>query len=368
MIGARVDVVDPHPGMVVGDRYRLDALIGEGAFGRVYRATDLKDGAGVALKLLAAESVDATGLDRFRREAELATRLRHPNTIRLIGFNLRSKPHPFIVYELLEGESLKELMRREGPLSEMRAATIGIQVLRSLMEAHEVGIVHRDVKPGNVFVCSDEARLGSVKVLDFGIAKSVDGLEAQVTAAGILVGTPRYMPPEQIRGEPPIPAMDLYATGTMLAEMLSGEPTLTCSVAEACLAQLDPRRIPLPAFLERSRLWPIIWRSTDKVLATRYGTANEMLGDLERVFDQLSTSPLVERAPKSEGARSSVVPTSVMRTPDPAAAPSTLPPAAVPVSQGPRSARWLVATATLLLVAIALTAYGLYWARTEGAL
>ncbi len=366
MMSARVDFVEPQPGLVVGDRYRLDVLIGEGAFGRVYRATDLKDGAGVALKLLAAESVDAAGLDRFRREAELATRLRHPNTIRLIGFNLRSKPLPFIVYELLEGESLKQLMSREGPLSEMRAATIGMQVLRSLMEAHEVGIVHRDIKPGNVFVCSDDARLGSVKVLDFGIAKSVDGLEAQVTAAGILVGTPRYMPPEQIRGETPIPAMDLYATGTMLAEMLSGEPTLTCSVAEACLAQLAPRRIPLPSFLQSSGLWPIIWRATDKVLATRYGTANEMLGELERVYATLSTAPLVERGPTADGSRSSVVPTAIMQTPDPIPAPQTPPSAAV--EPEPRSARWLVATATLLLVAIALTAYGLYWARTQGAL
>ena len=111
--------------------------------------------------------------------------------------------------------------------------------------------------------------------------------------------------------------MDLYATGTMLAEMLSGEPTLTCSVAEACLAQLDPRRIPLPGFLESSRLWPVIWRATDKSLATRYGTANEMLGELERVYDQLSTAPLVARASGADGARTSVVPTSVMRTPDP---------------------------------------------------
>ena len=367
MMGARVDVVEPHPGLVVGDRYRLDALIGEGAFSQVYRATDLKDGAGVAMKLLASESIDAAGLDRFRREAELATRLRHPNTIRLIGFNLRSKPLPFIVYELLEGESLKALMAREGPLSEMRAATIGMQVLRSLMEAHEVGIVHRDVKPGNVFVCNDDARLGSVKVLDFGIAKSVDGLEAQVTAAGILVGTPRYMPPEQIRGETPIPAMDLYATGTMLAEMLSGEPTLTCSVAEACLAQLDPRRVPLPAFLEHSRLWPIIWRATDKVLATRYQTANEMLGDLERIYDQLSAAPLIERAERDSGARTSFVPTAVMPIPE-ADPKATLPPPGGGPEREPRSAGWLVATAALLILAIALTAYGLYWARSHGAL
>lgn len=358
--------LDPHPGMVVADRFRLEALIGEGAFSQVYRATDLKDGSGVALKLLSAESVDSAGLERFRREAELATKLSHPNTIRLIGFNLRAKPLPFIVYELLEGESLQALMSREGPLSEARAATITMQVLRSLMEAHEVGIVHRDIKPGNVFVCSTESRLGAIKVLDFGIAKSVDGMEAQVTAAGILVGTPRYMPPEQIRGETPIPAMDLYATGTMLAEMLSGEPTLTCSAAEACLKQLEPERIPLPPFLQGSRLWPVIWRATDKSLETRYSTANEMLGDLERLYDGLSAAPLISRAPREEGARTSFVPTTVMANPELALAPAPVP----SVAPAPRGVGigWLVAAGLLLACAIALTAYGLYWVRTQGAL
>ncbi|MBI3206082.1 MAG: serine/threonine protein kinase [Myxococcales bacterium] len=363
-----MEVVEPHPGMVVSDRYRLEELIGEGAFSQVYRATDLKDGSGVAMKLLAAESIDSAGLDRFRREAELATRLSHPNTIRLIGFNLRGKPLPFIVYELLEGHSLKHVMDHEGPLAEMRVAAIAMQVLRSLMEAHEVGIVHRDIKPGNVFVCSNEARLGAVKVLDFGIAKSVDGLQAQVTAAGILVGTPRYMPPEQIRGETPIPAMDLYATGMMMAEMLSGEPTLTCSVAEACLAQLDDRRIPLPAFLESSRLWPVIARATEKSLEKRYATANEMLGALERVYDRLSPAPLISRAPRADGDRTSFVPTTVMQAPEPARSPSTLPPAARATARESKTAGWLVATAALLVLAIALTAYGLYWARTHGAL
>ena len=365
MMSAAVQDLEPHAGMVIAGRYRLDARIGEGASSQVFRSTDLKDGRGVALKLLSSESVDAAGAERFRREAELATKLQHPNTIRLIAYNLRAQPLPFIVYELLEGESLQELTRREGPLSEARAANITMQVLRSLMEAHEVGIVHRDVKPGNVFVCSSDTRLGAVKVLDFGIAKSVDGLEAQVTAAGILVGTPRYMPPEQIRGETPIPAMDLYATGTMLAEMLSGQPTLTCSVAEACLEQLRPERVPLPAVLQGSRLWPVIWRATDKDLATRYATANEMLGDLERLYDTLSPSPLLSRAP-GEPARTSFVPTTVMANPELAPAPGTLPPP--PAAERGRGAVWLLAMLLLFLAAIALTAFGLYWVRTRGAL
>lgn len=348
--------------MVITDRYRLEGLIGEGSFSKVFRATDLKDGSGVALKLLSAESIDNAGLERFRREAELATQLVHPNTIRLIGFNLRARPLPFIVYELLSGESLSDVMRREGPLSEQRAAAIAMQVLHSLMEAHEVGIVHRDIKPANVFVCGGDARLGSIKVLDFGIAKSVDGTEAQVTAAGILVGTPRYMPPEQIRGETPIPAMDLYATGTMLAEMLTGQPTLTCSAAEACLEQLKPERIPLPAFVQTSRLWPVIWRATEKSLETRYLTANEMLGDLERLHDGLSPHPLVAMAPRDDPGRASVAPTTVM--PNPELAPR-VPSLAPPKS---RSAGWLVATLLLLLAAILGTAYVLYWVRMQGGL
>ncbi|MBK7579836.1 MAG: serine/threonine protein kinase [Myxococcales bacterium] len=357
------------PGTVIGNRYRLEALIGQGAFSEVYRATDLKDGAGVALKVLSRESVDAAGLDRFRREAELATRLKHENTIRLLAFNLRTGPVPFIVYELLDGETLQSLMKREGPLGEARAANITMRVLNSLLEAHEVGIIHRDIKPENVFVCSAESRTGSVKVLDFGIAKSVEAAEVQVTAAGILIGTPRYMPPEQIRGADPIPAMDIYATGVMLAEMLSGEPVLTCSAAEACLEQLRAERLPFPAFLGPSRLGEVIWRATDKELATRYSTVNEMLGELERVYPLLSPAPLVTRTAPDEGARVSYVPTTVMENPERQTDDRHLPtdpgPAPAPAR---RSASWLVAAALLFLSAIALTAYGIYWVRTTGAL
>jgi serine/threonine-protein kinase len=356
-----VEELDPTAGAVVGGRYRLDARIGEGAFGQVFRATDLKDGAGVALKVLSAESIDTAGVDRFRREAQLATQLRHPNTIRLIAFNLRTKPWPFIVYELLEGETLEQLMRREGPLSEARAASIAMQVLHSLMEAHELGIVHRDIKPSNVFVCATEGKLGGVKVLDFGIAKSVDGIEAQVTAAGILVGTPRYMPPEQIKGETPIPAMDLYATGVMLAEMLSGEPALTCSAAEACLEQLRPERLPLPAVLTTSRLWPVIARATEKDLERRHSTVNGMLGDLERVLGSLGTTPLAERRRHPEPARGSLSETSVMERPT-----ETLPPAAPTGSSG--AGRWIAALAVLFLLALAGTGATLWWLRTRGGL
>ncbi|MFO0565646.1 MAG: serine/threonine-protein kinase [Polyangiaceae bacterium] len=346
----------PHPGMVISDRYRLEEPIGEGAFSLVFRATDLKDGSGVALKLLSPEAVNAAGFDRFRREAELASQLRHPNTVRLIAFNLRIRPHPFIVYELLEGEPLAKSMSREGPLGEARSAAIAMQVAKSLLEAHERGIVHRDIKPENVFL----TQAGDVKVLDFGIAKSVEVGEGLVTQAGILVGTPRYMPPEQIRGSTPVPAMDVYALGVMLAEMLSGRPVLECSAAEACLEQLRPERIPLPAELERSKLWPVLCRATEKDLDARYATVNELLGALEHAYASLSPAPLVER-PREERVRISWVPTTVMENPEHA------PPAGA--TAPPRGTRqpfgWVAATLALLVFAIVATAFAVYWLRTQ---
>jgi len=350
--------------MVVADRYRLEEQLGEGAFGFVFRARDQKLDRLVALKILNRDSVDAAGVERFRREAELARKLEHPNTVPLLDFDLEAEPAPYIAYELLEGQTLEKLLAREGGMSESRVAEVAARVLSSLLEAHNTGIVHRDIKPGNIFVTSGAGGTGWIRVLDFGIAKSTGGKEVALTAAGILIGTPRYMPPEQIRGEPPSAGMDLYALGMMMAEMLTGQPLLRCSAVEACLEQLRPERIELPNRVVRSGLGDIILRATDKDPVRRYATAQEMLDDLEAVSTSLaSVPPGPPSAPPPAGDaadRASLAPTEVMKNPEGTRLPAGVAPAAAESS----GVGWAVLSVALLLLAMAATAFGVYAWRT----
>ena len=375
-----MDANIPGPGTLLGERYRLDALIGEGAFSQVFRAGDLQTNEDVALKLLSPGSVEVAGLERFRREAELARKLVHPNSVRLLDFNLESVP-AFIVYELLEGQTLDRLLANEGPMSEAGVVVMASQVLMSVREAHALGAVHRDIKPANVFICRG---VGLVKVLDFGIARTTGSAEAPLTAAGLLIGTPRYMPPEQIRGSEPIPAMDVYAIGMMMAEMLTGEPVLRCTAVDACLAQLDPARIALPARVERSGLAAVIRRATEKDLDLRYANAAEMLAALRRVGPTASSDPPAPLEAEKVS-RDSLSPTELMANPElvlgellvnqPALAAPVTPPPAPPLPMPPSapppppagsesSFKWLGATALLLLLAIAVTAFFVYTLRT----
>jgi serine/threonine protein kinase len=361
----------------------LDTVIGEGAFSQVYRASDLTTNEDVALKLLSAESVNVSGLERLRREATLARQLNHPGCVRLLDFDFDSVP-PFIVYELLEGETLEQQLAREGPMSEAGVVVIVSQVLMGVREAHKLGIVHRDIKPANVFVVRG---VGLVKVLDFGIARTTGSQDAPLTAAGLLIGTPRYMPPEQVRGAEPTPAMDVYAIGMMMAEMLTGEPVLRCTAVEACLAQLATERIALPERVERSSLASVIRRATEKDLALRYSNASEMLAALRRVGPTASSEAPAPRestpapdhpAPSAATpSRDSLAPTSLMPNPElvigpllapapplSAGSPSTIPaPSGSLPSPAPRAAAWLIAAVALLIFAIAATAVGVYLLR-----
>src|SRR5262245_57203157 len=162
------------PGDAVAGRYRIDALLGRGGFGVVYSATQLPIGRPVALKMLLAEALaEADGVIRFRREAELAQRLSHPNTVRLYDFGETEQGLPFIAWELLRGRSLEAILMEDGALPPVRVARIAGQVLKALMEAHALGVVHRDVKPSNVFLSDFSGERDFVKVLDFGIAKGI---------------------------------------------------------------------------------------------------------------------------------------------------------------------------------------------------
>ena len=182
-------------GTVLGGRYRLIELLGQGGMATIYRAHDVQLGRDVAVKLLRPEyGRDPDFLARFRQEAQTVAQLNHPNVVAVYDYG-QDPSGPFIVMELIDGEDLASILRRTGPLPPRQAARIAAEVARALAAAHARGIVHRDVKPGNVLVSAD----GRVKVTDFGIARAV--AEAQMTLPGTTLGSVHYFSPEQVRGE-----------------------------------------------------------------------------------------------------------------------------------------------------------------------
>src|SRR5262249_14451465 len=213
-------------------RYRVEALLGTGAMGEVYRAHDPAIDRLVAIKVVRPELVAGSGgqqlLERFRREARAAGRRFHPNIVAIWDFG-DDNGMPFLVMELVEGQSLDQVIKSSGALSLDRSIAIITQVLSALGFAHDNGIVHRDIKPSNIIILQDDR----VKVADFGIAR----LEAsEFTIVGDLLGTPAYMAPEQLSGGPIDHRTDLFAAGVILFEMLSGvKPFRGKSITEIML-------------------------------------------------------------------------------------------------------------------------------------
>ncbi len=216
---------DPLIGRVLLGKYRIDAVLGAGGMGAVYRATQLAVARLVAVKVLRqveGVSDEQLGL-RFQREALATSRLKHPNTVQVFDFGQTEDHILFMVLELLEGAPLSEVISSEAPLPPARVSNIGRQISKSLAEAHELGIVHRDLKPDNVFLCQIGRDSDVVKVMDFGIAR-LTTMDSGMTQTGMMIGTPKYIAPEQAMGQKVGPEADLYALGVMLYEMLTGKP------------------------------------------------------------------------------------------------------------------------------------------------
>ncbi len=228
-------------GQTLGGRYRLIELLGSGGMATIYRATDTQLGRDVALKLLRPEYLrDPDFASRFRQEAQAAASLSHPNVVTVYDFG-EDPSGPYIVMELVDGEDLATILRRSGALPPRQVARIGSGVARALAAAHARGLVHRDVKPGNILIGTD----GQVKVADFGIARAI--AEAQVTLPGMTLGSVHYFSPEQARGEQATTASDIYSLGIVLYEMLTGvRPWEGDSAASVALARLSGP-IPDPA-------------------------------------------------------------------------------------------------------------------------
>ncbi|HEV2859674.1 MAG TPA: serine/threonine-protein kinase [Pyrinomonadaceae bacterium] len=227
------DPADPLVGRVLDDKYRLDARLGEGGMGTVYSATHLLIERSVAVKVLNPRLLtDEAAKERFRREARAAGRLQHSNAVAVTDFGETRDGVVYLVMELLEGRPLRDLLAHESPLDPARAVSIMLQVAAAVGAAHEAGIIHRDLKPGNIFVVQRPNAPHIVKVLDFGIAKLAptegDGVPLNtLTGTGVMIGTPRYMSPEQCDGAQLTPAADVYSLGVILYEMLTGQTPFT---------------------------------------------------------------------------------------------------------------------------------------------
>lgn len=254
------------------DDYRIDELVAESTATSTWRATDLRDGRQVALKLLKPEAEADAGLaDAFRREEEVGAMLHHPRVRRTLQPGERSRPYQ--IMEWIPGRLLRQLIAEEGKLSPDRAVRISAQILEALHYIHGRGIVHRDLKPENVMVCASDA----VKLIDFGIASRG---AAEVSAGQ---GTPDYIAPEQIKGNSGDHRADLYALGVMMYEMLTGSlPFTGPSPLAAMNARLAFAPRP-PRDLEPNispELQEVISRALEITPRKRYGTAREFLYDL----------------------------------------------------------------------------------------
>jgi serine/threonine-protein kinase len=217
---------DPFVGRTLDDKYLVEEPVGAGGMGAVYRARHLSMDRPVAIKFLHQRFVeDEAARNRFQAEARAAVKLCHPNAVSVTDFGQTSEGVVYIVMELLEGRTLREILNREAPLETARATSIMLQTSDAVAAAHVAGIIHRDLKPSNILVTQSADQPAAVKVLDFGIAtfSADDDEDAPVVAqTNTVIGTPRYMSPEQHNGNELTPAADVYSLGVILYEMLAG--------------------------------------------------------------------------------------------------------------------------------------------------
>jgi serine/threonine-protein kinase len=239
--------LDGAMGRQLGGKYRVDAFLAKGGMGRVYRGVEEATGREVAIKTLAISASDALFRRRFFNEAAMSQSLRHEHVVEVIDYGLDDDGTCFIVMELLQGQTLSELLKVRDRLPVPEALKLARQVASALQAAHASGFVHRDLKPSNIFLVEGKGGVPRVKVLDFGLAKRVD-TDTQLTRTGSFLGSPSYMSPEQIRGAEITIASDLYNMGILLFRMVAGRPPFVGEVSSAVM--VDHATKPPPRLAE----------------------------------------------------------------------------------------------------------------------
>lgn len=283
-------------GSTIAGKYRIDGKLGAGGMGTVYRASRLLIGDEIAIKILHSEQSDPRSVERFSREAQAAARLKHPNAVTIYDFGVTDDGLQYLVMDLVEGESLRRIIKQQGPLTPSVSVEIINQVCAALDEAHRHNIIHRDIKPDNIMV--DVATAGlHVKVLDFGIAKLRDDTSSNLTQTGSILGTPHYMSPEQCLGEELDKRSDIYSVGIVLYEMLTGlvpfnSPTSAAVVVQQ-VTQPPPSLRALNASLSPA-VESVVLHALEKRRAARPQTASELAME----FKTAATQPNF-RAPTS---------------------------------------------------------------------
>ena len=265
--------------------YRVGAKIGAGGYAWVFRATDVELDRDIALKILTPRrgGYPEALRKRFHREAKLVARLRDPRSIKLISHG-EEDGLLYIAFEFIEGESLDKWLEAGEPMSALRVAKILEQVLESLSDAHDLGIVHRDIKPGNIMLYKLAGRADQVKVLDFGIGKIVDQkVSMELTMEGGWMGTPKYMAPDQLRGEEVSASSDLYAVGLVAYELLTGERAIKSKEAMEAIAEIASEEdIVVPDWVEAPKgLVDVVNKMLRKDKESRYSSAVDVLDDLQ---------------------------------------------------------------------------------------
>ncbi len=293
---------------VVGDRYELGELIGYGGMAEVHRGRDIRLNRDVAIKMLRADLArDPSFLIRFRREAHSAAGLNHPSIVSVYDTGEDAAPDgtavPFIVMEYVEGRTLRDIIRSEGRLPARRAMEIVADICSALDFSHRNGIIHRDIKPANVMITNS----GAVKVMDFGIARALADSSATVTQTANVIGTAQYLSPEQARGESVDARSDVYSTGCLLYELITGVPPFQGD-SPVAVAYQHVRENPVAPSTRNPdvprALDSIVMKSLAKNQLNRYQSAGDMRSDLQRA---LANQPVTAEAVMTDAERTQFI-------------------------------------------------------------
>jgi hypothetical protein len=293
--------LDPLLGRVISDKFKILGFIARGGMGKVYRAEQTPLGRICAVKVLNPNysgEHDPEFHKRFFLEASMTSKLRHPNTVTIFDYGSTEDGTCYMAMEYLEGYTLHRAIRQVGHLPEERTAHIARQICRSLREAHTLGVVHRDLKPANVYLLEHGDEPDFVKVLDFGLVKDVSSDGEELTKAGLFMGSPKYMAPEQISGAPIDGRTDIYALGVIMYEMVTGKvPFDRPKTIDILMAHANEEVPPIHQMNPAARVSPpleeAIMRSMAKNPNDRYRSMDEVLAALKRLGGATAADPSV---------------------------------------------------------------------------